>query len=95
MSMHAQSCLALCDAMDCSLPGSSVHEILHARIPEWVAISFSRGSSPPRDQTRVSCIYCIGRRVLYHYCHLNILGYRQGGIKVAGELKVTNQLILK
>ena len=93
--MHAQSCLALCDAMDCSLPGSSVHEILQARISEWVAISFSRGSSPPRDQTHVSCIYCIGRRVLYHYCHLNILGYRQGGIKVSGELKVTNQLILK
>ena len=41
----AQSCLTLCDAMDCSLPGFSVHGILQARILEWVAISFSRGSS--------------------------------------------------
>ena len=50
--------------MDCSLPGSSVHGILQAKILEWVAISFSRGSSWPRDQTRVSCI---GRRILYHW----------------------------
>ena len=41
----AQSCLTLCDPMDCSLPGSSVHGILQARTLEWVAISFSRGSS--------------------------------------------------
>ena len=41
-----QSCLTLCDPMDCSLPGSSVHGIFQARILEWVAISFSRGSSP-------------------------------------------------
>ena len=46
----------LCDPMDCSLPGSSVHGILQARILEWVAISFSRGSSQPRDQTWVSHI---------------------------------------
>ena len=45
----AQSCLTLCDPMDCSPPGSSVHEIFQARILEWVAISFSRGSSQPRD----------------------------------------------
>ena len=42
--------------MDCSLPGSSVHGISQARILEWVAISFSRGSSPPRDQIHVSCL---------------------------------------
>ena len=42
--------------MDCSLPGSSVHGILQARILEWVAISFSRGSSWPRDRSRVSCV---------------------------------------
>ena len=42
--------------MDCSLPGSSVHGIFQARILEWVAISFSRGSSQPRDRTWVSCI---------------------------------------
>ena len=42
--------------MDCSPPGSSVHGILQARILEWVAISFSRESSQPRNQTQVSCI---------------------------------------
>ena len=51
----AQSCPTLCDPVDCSLPGSSVHGILQARILEWVAISFSRGSSRPRN-TQVSCI---------------------------------------
>ena len=44
-----QSCLTLCDLMDCSPPGSSVHGILQARILEWVVISFSRVSSQPRD----------------------------------------------
>ena len=52
----AQSCPTLCDPMDCSLPGSSVHGIFQARVLEWVAISFSRGSSQPRDQTWVSRI---------------------------------------
>ena len=51
----AQLCLTLCDSMDCSLPCSSIHGIFHAKVLEWVAISFSRGSSPPRDRTRVSC----------------------------------------
>ena len=49
----AQSRLTLCDPMDCSLPGSSVHGIFQARVLEWVAIAFSRGSSQPRDQTQV------------------------------------------
>ena len=49
----------------CSWPGSSVHAILQARILEWVAISSSRGSSWPRDRTRVSCISFIGRWILY------------------------------
>ena len=53
-----------------SPPGSSVHGILQARILEWVVISFSRGSSWPRYQTRISCGSCIGRRVLYHWHHL-------------------------
>ena len=43
-----QQCLTLCDPMDCSLLGSSVHRILQARILKWVAISYSRGSSQPR-----------------------------------------------
>jgi len=55
----AQSCPTLCSPMDCSLPGSSIHEIFQARVLEWVAISFSRESSWPRDWTQVSCI--VGR----------------------------------
>ena len=47
---------ALCDPMDCSQPGSSVYGIFQARKLEWVAISYSRGSSQPRDQTHVPCI---------------------------------------
>ena len=49
-----------------SSPGSSDHGIFQARTLEWVAISFSRGSSWPRVQTWVSCISCIGRWILYH-----------------------------
>ena len=52
----AQSCLILCDFKNCSLQGSSVHRILQARTLAWVAISFSRGTSWLKDQTRVSCI---------------------------------------
>ena len=47
------SCLTLCNPMDCSLPGSSVHGSFKARILEWVAISYSRGSSQPSDRTHV------------------------------------------
>ena len=59
MLMHVrsfQSCPTICDLMDCSLPGSSIHGILQTRILEWVAISSCRGSSQPRDQIHVSCI---------------------------------------
>ena len=49
--------------MNCSPPGSSVHEILQAGILEWIAISSSRVSFQLRDQI---CIYCIGRQILYH-----------------------------
>ena len=55
-SKSLQSCPTLCDPMDCSLPGFSIHGILQARTLEWVAISFSRASSRPRDRTRVSLI---------------------------------------
>ena len=65
-----QTCPTLCDPMDYSLPGSSVQGILQARILEWVAISSSRGSSQPRDQTYISYVSCIGRQVLHHECHL-------------------------
>ena len=63
VSEVAQSCPTLCNPMDCrSIPCSSVHGILQARILEWVAISFSRGSSWPRDRTWVTCI--VGRRFI-------------------------------
>ena len=65
-SLSGFSHVQVCDPMDCSLPGSSAHGILQARILEWVAMPSSRRSSPPRDQTHVSYISCIGRRVLYH-----------------------------
>ena len=52
----AQSCMTLCDPMDCSQPGSPVRKILQARILEWVVIPFSRGSSQSRDQTWLSYI---------------------------------------
>ena len=60
VAVHAclvtQMCLTFCDPMDCSLPGSSVHGILQARILEWVAMPSSWGSSQPTDRTQVSCI---------------------------------------
>ena len=60
-----QSCPTLCNPMEHSLPGSSVHGILQARVLEWVAVSFFRGSSWPRDGTCVSYISYIGRQVFF------------------------------
>ena len=60
--MYAQSCPTLCGPMDCSLSGSPVHGILQARILEWVAIPYSRGSSWPRDQTLISYVSCISKK---------------------------------
>ena len=65
-----QSCLTLCDPMDCSSPGFSVHGILQARILERDAIPSSWRSSWPRDRTQASYISCIGRKVLYKQHHL-------------------------
>jgi len=62
MPVQSQSNPTLCDPMDCSLPVFSVHGIFQARILEWVTISFSRGSTWPRDQSHISCI---GQRILY------------------------------
>ena len=66
----------LCNPMDCSPPGFSVHGIFQARILEWVAISSSKGSSQPRDQ---SCISRTGRQILYHKHHLD------SGLKIPGR----------
>ena len=62
----AQSCPTFCNPMDCSPPGFPVHEIFKARVLEWVVISFSRGSSQPRDWTWVSCM--VGR-CFFHLSH--------------------------
>ena len=55
MCLVIQSFLTLCNPMNYSVPGFSVHGILQARILEWLAIPSSRGSSQPRDQAQVSC----------------------------------------
>ena len=65
-----QSCPGLCNPLDCSPPGSSVHGILQARILEWVAMPSSTGSSQPRDWTHVSHLSYISRWFLYHQHHL-------------------------
>ena len=66
----AQSRLTLFEPMNCIPSGSSVYGILQARILEWVAVPSCRGFSQPRDRTHISRVSCIGRRVLYHQCHL-------------------------
>ena len=74
--MHAKSfqlCPTLCNLMDHSPAGSSVHGILQARILEWVAMPSSRGSFWPRDQTQVSYVSYTDRRVLYPLCHLDAI----------------------
>ena len=73
--LSAQSCPALSDPVDYSPPGSSVHGILQARILQWVAISSSRGSSQPRDRTHLSCVSCIGRKILNHHATWEALDF--------------------
>ena len=68
----ARSCLTLCDPMDSNPPGSSVRGILQARTLEWVAISSSKWYSWPRDRT---CLFYIGRQILYHWALSNVDGY--------------------
>jgi len=62
-----QSCLTLCNTLDCNLSDSSVYEIFQARILEWIAISSSRGPSWLKDRTCVSCIFCIAGRFFTHW----------------------------
>ena len=64
MGVCAQSCPTFCNPMDYSSPGSFVHGILQTRMPEWVAISYSRGSSQPIDWTHVSCISCLDQIII-------------------------------
>ena len=76
VKVKSLSCVKLCDPVDCGLPGSCIHGILQARILEWVAISFSWGSSQPRNRTWVSRIG--GRR-------FNLWATREAYPKVGGE----------
>ena len=72
LCLRAQSCSSLCDSLDCSPTGSSVHRVIPAGMagtPERVAISSSQGSSPPRDGAPVSFSSCTGQRIL-HLSHL-------------------------
>ena len=90
LNSHLYTAIILCDPMDCSLPGSSIHGIFQARVLEWVVISFSRGSSQPRNWTQIWATReapIIGRSwpwlpfqkwacLIYHFAHLNHpLGY--------------------
>ena len=68
-----QSCLTLCDPMDCIPPGSNVPGIVQASILEWVAISSPREPPLPRDHTCISCVLCTGRRILYHCATWEVL----------------------
>ena len=66
LCLASQLCLTLCNPMNCSLPGSSIHGIFQQEY--WSGLSFPTPgvSSQPRDQTHVSCISCLGRQILYH-----------------------------
>ena len=89
-----QSCLTLCNPMNCNLPGSSVHGIFQARILEWVAISFSRGSSWPRDQTHISWVSCTGRWVPHHCSACIISPYHDSLPPLAGWLAIPQKPFL-
>ena len=88
-----QSCLTLWDPMDCSPPGSSIHGIFQARVLEWVVISLSRGSSLPRDRTRVSRIvsrhfYHLSHQgSKFHFCHLLTCCVTLGGSFSLSEVR--------
>ena len=90
-AMYTRLCLTLCDAMDCNPPSSSVHGIFQARILEWVAISYSRGSSPPRDQIQASCISCNSRQILYHSATWKVCFWAMGHqVNIQPQLSVMN-----
>ena len=98
----AQLCLTLCDPVDCSPPGSSVHGVSQARILEWFAIYFCRGTSRPRDWTRVSCLASRhftpeppGKpSTLPYNIHISILNFcnwfSEGGIPAISRLEKTS-----
>ena len=87
----AHLCLTLCNPTDCSMLDSSVHGILQAKILEWVAVSFSRGSSQPKDETWVSCVSCMAGRLFtgsHKSCSRSAPGEKQGPALMAPDLLV-------
>ena len=76
---HAQSSPTLCDPMDCSPPGSSVHGILQARILEWAVNPFFRVLRNPGIEFESLMSTCVGKQVLYHQHHLEALGCTSRG----------------
>ena len=89
----AKSCPTLCSPMDCSPPGSSVYVIFLARILEWVAISFCRGSSPPRDWTWASCFagrflisFVLTLFIYIYFCTRSLLLYTGFSLTAVGSL---------
>ena len=82
----------LCDPIDCSPPGSTVHWIFQARILEWVAIFYSRGSSQPSDLTHISYASCIGREILFHCATWEALWFSRVKAKIAPNLNREERL---
>ena len=87
--MHDQSCLTLCNPVDCSPPASSTRGIFQA---EWVAISYSRGSSWPRDQNQISCVSWIGRQIPYHLGSPSVSPYYFLSLSTSFHLQLSTRL---
>ena len=92
----ALSPVRLCDSTDGSPPGSSVRGIFQAIILEWVAISFSRGSSWPKDQTWVSCVSCIGRWIPREApLSFGVTNESLGLLRAKTKIKLNSMLVLQ
>ena len=73
-------CVWVCSPMDWSLPGTSVHGILQARLLQWVAMRYLRGSSRPRNQIHISSVSCTGKWILYHFATGKPWGQKEAGL---------------
>ena len=92
------SCWAVSDSfetpMDCSLPGSSVHGVLQARILRWIAIFFSRESSQPKNQTLVSYVSCVARQILYQWATWEAHWQRNTDVKTKPIISLPSEWFL-
>ena len=84
----SHSVVSLSDHMGYSPPSSSVHGIFQVKTLEWVAISFTRGSSQPRDRTRISCVSCTGRWILYHWARGHAQSYWWSEVKSLSHVRL-------